>query len=578
MKHKVFFSLIALTLLSVRPQGSPLLSATARVAPTILSIINYQLPKDTIYVYETVIVYDTLFLRDTIRIKKNNDLLIIETKISDSDFFSSDSATFSENSIISVNNLHNKINLGIMDLNVKLARYLSTAVLSLQSLTGLQGHVGAGLAPAQVDNGQLTIENEEWRMENGEGLLVIETHAPETNQKPRVDLPLMPAQFSIVYPMTTMGEQTKDYRFNFSFNMFSGMVGAIDGFEMGLFFNYVVHDVRGGQFAGFGNKTQDLQGIQFAGLGNFSDNVLGIQFGGIGNIAKEVKGIQFGGIGNMATEVEGIQFAGIGNVTTGCTKGIQFAGIANAATEVEGIQFAGISNMTTERCKGIQFAGIANVTDKMEGIQFAGIGNVSKEVTGMSFGGIFNLTGTLRGVQFGGIVNVIDTVESGISIAMLNLVKKNFYQEFALNSADYMHASFSYKMGMRKFYTIFTAGFNFTDDGQWATGFGFGHRTSLGGRFDFQPEVVGYQYFPYNFKYRQNLQATHLKLGFIFKLNDRFGISVAPSLYTSWAEKKDEIHLNSIPGIINLQTWQIGNNYDFSLGAGISVGLSFYSK
>ena len=552
----MFFLLIALWICFV--------STSTRTSYGLTFLPSYGLTQDTIYIYETVIVYDTLFVRDTVRIKKTNDLLIIETKVSDSDFFSSDSATFYENSIINkVNNNKNKKNIRVMDLNLKLASYLSAAILSLQSMAG---------TPATVNNEQLTINNEQLIVDNGAGF-----------SPARVDLPLMPAQFSVVYPMSTMGEKTKDYRFNFSFNMFSGMVGAVDGFEMGWFFNYVVHDVRGMQFAGFGNRTQDLQGIQFAGIGNASDNVLGMQFGGIANMTKEVKGMQFGGIGNMATEVEGIQFAGIGNVTTGHTKGIQFGGIANAAKEVEGIQFGGIANVATERCKGIQFAGITNATEKMEGIQFAGIGNVSKEITGFSFGGVFNLTGTLRGVQFGGIVNVIDTVENGVSIALINIVRKNFYQEFALNAADYLNASVSYKMGMRKFYSIFALGYNFTDNGQFAMGFGFGNRTSLGSRLDFQPEIVGYQYYSLNFRNYQYSQGTHVKLGFLYKLNDRFAISVAPSIYTSWTELNNNDA--SIPGIINFKTWQISNNnnyyyysYNFSLGAGISVGLSFSSK
>jgi len=67
------------------------------------------------------------------------------------------------------------------------------------------------------------------------------------------------------------------------------------------------------------------------------------------------------------------------------------------------------------------------------------------------------------------------------------------------------------------------------------------------------------------------------------KLNDRFGITVAPSLYTSWTEltspqPSPQERESSIPGLLNFHTWKIRDNYNFSLGAGISVGVSFYSK
>jgi hypothetical protein len=206
---------------------------------------------------------------------------------------------------------------------------------------------------------------------------------------------------------------------------------------------------------------------------------------------------------------------------------------------------------------------------KIEGAQFAGMINISKEVSGASFAGIYNRTGTLRGLQFSGIVNVIDTIESGISIALVNIVKKGFYKEWALTFADYLNIELSYKMGLQKFYTIFNVGGNFTDDHLWAHGIGFGNRTALGKRFDFQPEIVLYHYFPDNFKYI-DAWSTRIKFGFVYNLNQKFGIAVAPSIYHFHCKTNQQGQPYKISPISEI----FSNNSKRNIfGMGISVGL-----
>jgi hypothetical protein len=334
-------------------------------------------------------------------------------------------------------------------------------------------------------------------------------------------------------------------------------VGAVTGVEFGGFFNRAEQSVQGVQFAGLANRTCELNGIQFGGLANAAQNATGMQFGGLVNVSKTINGSQFGGIANFTESV----------------LGAQFGGITNFCKDATGAQFAGIVNMS-EHTKGAQFAGIANMTEKSDGAQFAGIANISKEVSGASFAGIFNRTGTLQGCQFG-LVNVIDTIESGISIALVNIVKKGYYHEWSLSFADYLNVGVSYKMGIQKFYTIFTAGGNFlTKDKLWGYGVGFGNRTELNRRFDFQPEIVMYQYFPYNFKNIQQTSATHLKFGFICKLNERFGIVVAPSLYHLNAELTESTpKISPIQPFSKIETKKSNPKFRHSFGAGISIGV-----
>ena len=488
---------------------------------------------DTVYIYERVTVYDTIVIRDTIRVKKQMAMPVAHSKSINEISFTppteknlSPPATFSENSII-LHESNKQKNIKIMKLNI--ANFLSATLISAQSMAGLQAQ----------------------------------------DTKPAGELEMFPMQFSIVYPMTTQGDQTVNYRYHLSFNLFSGKAGAVTGFEYGSLFNQIVQDVKGVQIGGLANRTHELTGVQSGGLGNMSHHVTGIQAGGLGNISHTVKGVQLGGIINMTDSVVGIQFGGI----------------TNLCKEADGIQFAGITNLS-ERTKGVQFAGITNVSESATGIQFGGIGNVSEEVTGLQFGGIFNRTGTLRGFQFAGIVNITDTIEKGGSVALINIVRKGYYRAWEFSFADYMNANVSFKMGTKMFYTILAAGATFMEDQLWVAGFGFGNRTALSPRIDFQPEIAGYQYFPCDFKNVRNTSFNHLKLGLIFKLNERLGLVVAPSVYYFYANvDENSAYYKFSPAKPFYEKYRAEHYYRigdesfripshvFGFGAGISVGL-----
>ena len=356
------------------------------------------------------------------------------------------------------------------------------------------------------------------------------------SQETMAPLQKFPTQFSIFYPMSTHGGKTTDYNYNFSFNLLAGKVGGVTGIEFGGLYNRVESSVIGMQFAGLMNRSSEVTGVQFGGLANAANTVAGTQFGGLANIAKNITGIQFAGISNFTDNIKGVQFGGVDNLTKTIT--------------------------------GVQFGGITNLAENVKGFQFAGVANISNKVEGFSFGGVLNLTGTLRGIQFG-VINVIDTIESGASIALLSIVKKNFYNEWSLTFADYQNVGISYKIGTQKFYTIYTAGSNFIEDELWVFGAGFGSRTALSNKIDFQPEVVTYNYHAIDFKNYNHLWSTHLKLGFVYNINPKLGIAVAPSVYFLSVDKDVQVNykVSPISNIFSIKDQS-------SLGVGLSVGLS----
>ena len=466
-----------------------------------LSAFGHATARDTIFIYETVIVRDTVFISDTIRIRRAPTMPAIKPIEIDAKNFLTPAATFSKNSIIlyerSFENFENskpknrklKIkNQKLKNMKLNVTGFFSGAIIAAQTMV-------SGLFAQPVE------------------------------EEP---LPMMPVQFSIFYPMTTMGAKTTDYRFNMSLNMFAGRVGAVRGIEYGLIYNHVERDMNGAQFAGIANRTREMNGAQFASIANFGMTVKGAQFAGIANISESFHGIQFGGI--------------------------------------------------------------ANINSNANGIRFAGIANVSQEFTGIGFAGIINSTGTLRGVQFAGIVNVIDTIESGVPIALINVVRKGGYRALSVTSADYLNVAVSFKMGIPKFYTILTLGSNvYMDDKMWASGIGFGMRKQINQRFDFQPEIMSYQYyqrsFPWFNRSPANSNSNHLKFGFVYKLNDRLGIVVAPSIYhfNYDVNKIESMKISPIAPLIEFEhNWSSGryssegeirHKTRHSFGVGLSVGI-----
>jgi hypothetical protein len=430
--------------------------------------------------------------------------------------------------------------------------------------------------------------------------------AQETN-----DLKNFPTQISIVHPVGTHGRQSINHVYNLSLNLLTGKVGGVKGVGVSGLYERVESSVSGIQTSGLANlvggQVKGIQtsgivnivngrtiGIQTAGVANLVNNGMkGIQTSGVVSIANVgMKGIQTSGIINMVNnQMSGIQLSGIVNTVNGETKGIQASGLANITNgEMKGIQVSGfnlvnggmkglhvsgIANLVNGGMKGIQVSGIANlVSDEMKGIQIAGIGNGFSNMTGLQIGGIYNRVNTLRGLQVG-LVSVNDTIAKGISLSLVNIVKRGFYKEWEFSFSDYANVALSYKMGMQKFYTIYTAGVNFIEDNLWIVGLGFGNRTPIGNRFDFQPELISFNYFPTNFKDIQNTFATRLKFGLVYRLNEKYSLSLAPSVYVMTAQKDNNPNSEfyKISPLGALYTNE-SDNKQTTIGVGISIGLS----
>jgi hypothetical protein len=232
-----------------------------------------------------------------------------------------------------------------------------------------------------------------------------------------------------------------------SINLFASHNGGVDGVELGAFMNSNSGDVRWVQLAGFNNLT----------FGN----------------------------------VYGVQSSGFANVTTGYIQGAQLSGFGNYSRDITGIQLSGFANITIGMVKGVQSAGFANVTTSdVTGLQLASFFNHSGDLTGAQISGFANKANKVKGVQLG-IINMADTVESGVTIGLVNIVKKGM-MAIEIEHNDVLDVNASFKSGTSRLYGIVSAGTQVANDKWWGIGAGFGTEKAIKGQFFTGAEITSY--------------------------------------------------------------------------------------
>ena len=255
-----------------------------------------------------------------------------------------------------------------------------------------------------------------------------------------------PFQVSLTPGLGTHGSLSGQVTNNFSFNVFGGYNGGVNGLEIGGLFNL------------------DKKSVQY------------VQVGGLFNIVGgQVRGLQVGGLNNTVLDsVKGFQVAGINNHVKGSLHGLQVGGVYNHVTNrVQGAQVAGVANFAKQKVSGSQVAGVANFSNR--------------ELTGAQVG-LFNFARQLKGVQIG-LINISDTSE-GFSIGLINVVLKG-YHKLAFSANELVNLNAAFKTGSPRLYNILQAGFHLGDSNEVFTfGYGLGTELKLGRTFTLNPEFT----------------------------------------------------------------------------------------
>lgn len=322
----------------------------------------------------------------------------------------------------------------------------------------------------------------------------------------------VPVRVGIVPGLSTQGAADKYTTSHFSFNLWGGITGSVNGAELGGLFNIDKGNVQYVQVAGLFNMVNGtVRGVQMAGWFNKTDGqVTGAQAGCFGNITnKHTRGAQAAGWYNHAGEgIAGAQAAGIGNFSGSNTKGVQSAGIANiSGGNMQGVQLAGIANISNGNLQGVQIAGIVNIARRVKGLQI-------------------------------GLINIADTSQ-GFSFGLINIVRKGYYK-LELSANEVMHVNLAVKTGNPKLYNILLAGVNPGSDNKvFSFGWGVGRHIPVGKILSLNPELTA-QYL-YLGDWDSDNYLTKLQLLVNLRIAKGFALSAGPSFAVYYSNQDEPV-------------------------------------
>lgn len=273
------------------------------------------------------------------------------------------------------------------------------------------------------------------------------TH-PENSETSKTNF----GQATFIYPLGSGGINSKENTYNLSFNMIGGHIGQLKGFELAGVFNLNKHSSKGFQIAGgFNysgtdgcNRIESSSNVQVSGLLNFTRYGQSTQISGGLNLAEESPA-QISGLFNYAEESV-LQITGGTNITENGR--VQISGVSNVATACL------CCDSLTDLNSTFQLTGGVNVAKKSS-CQIAGAVNITKE-------GGFQL----------GVLNIRDTAD-GVSLGVVNIVKKGGVLEFGVEGGEFIQTSLTFRSGTQRLYTILSAGRGFSEE-VWAFGYGLG--------------------------------------------------------------------------------------------------------
>ncbi len=353
-----------------------------------------------------------------------------------------------------------------------------------------------------------------------------------------------PVQVSVVPGISTNGKLNSQVVNHFSFNVFGGFSGGVNGLEIGGLFNINKRDVQYTQVAGiFNTGGGDMNGVQVAGVHNTV----------------------------LQTGI-GVQVAGVNNYVQHAFTGLQVAGVYNhTGSWLHGMQVAGVANYTNSRVKGLQLAGVSNYANRtVKGMQIASVANINPaETRGVQISGIVNYSRRLRGLQIG-LINIADTSD-GYSIGLINIVLKG-YHKLALSTNDIMTANVAFKTGNSKLYSILLGGAN-ADSKQriYSFGYGLGKEMILTNWFSLNPELTT-QYLYLGSWDHLNLLG-RATLNFNLKFGRHFAIFGGPAFNAYYTDQPSAVTDYKFD-IIQGKQYKISN--DITGWFGWNAGVSFF--
>jgi len=236
------------------------------------------------------------------------------------------------------------------------------------------------------------------------------------------------------------------------------------------------------------------------------------------------------GFVNVAHGNHGLAQAGYINWNTKNFSGLQGGFINTIGGELRGVQ-GGFINTAIDSADGIQ-GGFINTTGSFNGLQGGFVNVATKGGQGLQAGFVNVSLQKLRGVQLG-FVNYTDSIESGIPIGFISIVRQGGYMAVEYSFSEFYPVNLGFKIGIEKFYTTLSvalsASYNTVHGptlNDLAIGLGIGSIIPINDKFFFNPELS--QLSPISFV--GSRQTLSLVPFFGYKIGKHFSVTAGPSV------------------------------------------------
>ncbi len=239
-------------------------------------------------------------------------------------------------------------------------------------------------------------------------------------------------------------------------------------------------------------------------------------------------------------------------------------------------QISSLMNLNSNDYQNLQLSFLFNGACNVKGLQMATF-NGAGELEGMQIG-IVNVAKNLKGTQFG-IINVVDSVKKGTPIGLLNIVKYGGYQKLEISTGDVFQTNILGKIGIKKFYTIFSVatGYGIAKDFRWALGYGAGKEITISKKSAFNTEFMAYHVNEETRFTRELNLLTQFKLQYNLQIFKGTNIYFGPTLNTMFSDFRNaDMTLGSqIAPYVMYQDKIKNSETSVKMWLGGNIGISF---
>ena len=195
-------------------------------------------------------------------------------------------------------------------------------------------------------------------------------------------------------------------------------------------------------------------------------------------------------------------------------------------------------------------------------------------LTGLQWG-LVNTARKLKGVQFG-LVNYAESADEGVPIGLFSIVRKGGFRRMEFKVGETLYANLNYKMGVRRFYTIYRVGLSsYQNKSVFSYGLGFGTLVDFNEKHHLSIDLTANQIVhDGDFSRKVNL-LNKLEFNYEYAVNDLISLTAGPSFNTYISKQKvagaEDFGTLRTPGAFHSK---MGENHSRDLWIGFNAGIA----